>query len=87
MDNKVLIIAFSNEQIVSKREITLYQYYEELNPEIDDDAYIKQCNIDIVELHIYSNGNYIKTRNHYNKDGLPYKFEIWENGEYKVEEL
>lgn len=87
MDDKVIIIAFSNEQIISKREITLHQYYEGLHPEFDDDAYIRQNNINMVELHIYSDDNYTMVRNHYNKDGEPYKFEKWEDGKYEVEEV
>lgn len=87
MENKVIITAFSGEKIISRKEISLHSYYDDSHPEFDDCDHIKQHNIDMVELHIYSDDDHIMARNHYDQNGDLYKFETWENGEYKVEEV
>lgn len=76
----MIIVAFSGDKIVSRREIDMYGYYDGDNPEIDDSEHIKANKITAVEIHIYDNGNHILHKNYYDKNGTPYRFETTENG-------
>lgn len=87
MDEKVLIMAFSKGNLVSRRELSLHRYYDESHPEIDDSDHIRIHGIDMVEQHFLSDGNEIITINYYNEKGSPYRFEKLVNGVLEVVEL
>lgn len=79
MAEKVVIKTFSGKTQISCRQLSLDEYYDSDIAEIDSGDYILKHKIDRVEQHFYTDNEYIIHINHYDSDGVPYKFDKIKN--------
>ena len=87
MVNKVVITAFSGENRISSREVSVDDYYDEEHPEFDSYDYIREHCIDRVEIVMDSYGEHKEYTNYYDKQGRLFRSEENENGEQSAEEI
>lgn len=87
MDGKVVFRTFSGDKLVSTRETTVNDYYNEENPEIDDWDWIRENSIDRVEFTLDCGGDHKEYKNFYDEQGRLCRCELNENGEYFEEDI
>ena len=80
-EDKVVITAFSGENRLSSREVTVDDYYDEEHPEFDDCDYIRDHRIDCVEIVMDAYDDHKEYKNYYDEQGRLYRSESNENGE------
>ena len=80
MDNKVVITAFSGENRLSSREVSVDDYYDGQHPEFEDRDYISEHGIDRAEIVIDAYGEHKEYTNHYDEYGRLCRSESNENG-------
>lgn len=84
-ENKVVITAFSGEKLISRREITVDDYYDEDHPEFDNKQYIGEHRIDHVDIVMDAYGGHNEYKNYYDEQGRLYRSESNENGKLSVD--